>query len=311
MATITIGSFNLDHDGFTKSPRGGGHFDKWHEAHEILSSSYSFDVLFRQEMSHSAADGGRLLHEAERMLGMRGFMAPSAPAESHNPTGLFIREDTFRVTGVWPQEKDWWLPPCVVSTRYAETGVPLQLASVHLGYRSPARRQIEADNMTTWQRPDLAVLLGGDFNSYSGSDREQQPFPDWPNLLDRAHQEHRTRSGSVTDTEPDRILTAVGIDDVALHAATHLGQADALAATASMDPATRKRQGPAQRIDFQRASRVLLPALRDFRVVPLPDLSDHPLTISVWDADAFITGLEKHRTFDYRRPSRACAALEE
>ncbi|MFF2041870.1 endonuclease/exonuclease/phosphatase family protein [Kitasatospora sp. NPDC058170] len=310
MPTITVGSFNLGHDGFTRNPRGGGHFDRWHAAHEVLSG-FPLDVLFRQEMSHSAADGSRLLHEAERTLGMRGFLAPSAPSESPNFTGLFVREDTFRVTGVWPQEKDWWLPPCVVSVRYAETGVPLQLASVHLSYRSPQRRQIEADNITTWHRPNLAVLVGGDFNSYSGSGVEQQPFPDWPNLLDRTHQEHRTRGGRLTDTEPDRILTAVGIDDIALHAATRLGQADALAATSSMDPATRKRQGPAQRIDFQRASRVLLPALRDFRVVPLPDLSDHPLTISVWDADAFIAGLEKHCTFDYRRPSRACTALEE
>ncbi|MFE2726332.1 endonuclease/exonuclease/phosphatase family protein [Kitasatospora sp. NPDC059327] len=301
MPTITVGSLNLGHDGYTRTPRGGGHFDRWYDAHEALSA-YPFDVLFRQEMTHSAADGGRLLHEAERMLGMRGFLGPSAPAESPNPCGLFVREDTFRVTGVWPQEKDWWLPPCAVSVRYAEAGVPLQLASVHLSYRSPARRQIEAGNMTTWQRPNLAVLLGGDFNSYSGSGIEQQPFPDWPHIPDRTHQEHRTRAGSVTDTEPDRILTAAGIDDVALHAATRLGQADALAPTASQDPATNQRQGPAQRIDFQRASRALLPALTGFHVVPLPGLSDHPLTISVWDADAFIAGLEEHAGFDYRRP---------
>ncbi|MFJ5071543.1 endonuclease/exonuclease/phosphatase family protein [Kitasatospora sp. NPDC088556] len=297
MGTVTIGSFNLEHDGITKNPRGGGHFDKWWAAHEVLAK-YPFDVLFRQEMSHSGADGGRLLYEAERLLGMRGFLAPASPAESYNPPGLFVREDTFRVTGVWPQEKEWWLPPCVVSVKHGESGVPLQLASVHLSPRSPERRQMEARSITTWHRP--AVLLGGDFNSYSRSGQELQPFPDWPNVVDRSHQEHRTRGGGESDTEPDRILTAVGIDDIALHAAARLGQADALAPTASQYPAVARRQGHPQRIDFQRASRVLLPALRKFEVIPLPEVSDHPLTISVWDTDAFMSGLARQPIFDYR-----------
>ncbi|MFJ9841771.1 hypothetical protein ACIRYZ_15120 [Kitasatospora sp. NPDC101155] len=300
MGTITIGSFNLDHDGFTKHPRGGGHFDKWYAAHEVLAK-YPFDVLFRQEMSHSRAEGGRLLHEAEHMLGMRGFLAPPAPPESDNPPGMFIRPDTFRVTGVWPQEKEWWLPPCAVSVKHGESGVPLQLASVHLSFRSPERRRIEAGNIATWHRPDRAVLLGGDFNSYSASGQEQQPFPDWPTILDRTHQEHRTRGGNESDTKPDRALTRVGIDDVALHAATHLGQADALVPTASQYPHVAGRQGPRQRIDFQRASRVLLPALREFKVIPLPGLSDHPLLVSVWDEEAFMTGLANQQEFDYRQ----------
>ncbi|MFD8703642.1 endonuclease/exonuclease/phosphatase family protein [Kitasatospora sp. NPDC059648] len=252
-------------------------------------------------MSHSRAGGGRLLHEAERMLGMRAFLAPTAPPESDNPPGLFVREDTFRVTGVWPQEKEWWLPPCVVSVKHGETGVPLQLASVHLSFRLPGRRRMEAGNIATWHRPDRAVLLGGDFNSYSASGQEQQPFPDWPNILDRTHQEHRTRGGSESDTEPDRALTRVGIDDVALHAATRLGQADALAPTASQYPHVNLRQGPPQRIDFQRASRVLLPTLREFKVIPLPELSDHPLLVSVWDEEAFMTGLARQPEFDYRQ----------
>ncbi|MET8628596.1 hypothetical protein ABZW30_33460 [Kitasatospora sp. NPDC004669] len=178
--------------------------------------------------------------------------------------------------------------------------MPLQLASVHLSFRSPARRQIEAGNIATWHRRDRAVLLGADFNSYSASGQEQQPFPDWPTIPDRTHQEHRTRGGNESDTEPDRALTRVGIDDVALHAATHLGQADALVPTASQYPGVALRQGPPQRIDFQRASRVLLPALVEFKVIPLPGLSDHPLLVSVWDEEAFMTGLARHPDFDYR-----------
>lgn len=154
--------------------------------------------------------------------------------------------------------------------------------------------------MTTWQRPGLALLLGGDFNSYSRSGLEHQPFPDWDEMQDRCHTEHRTRGGVETDTEPDRILTGVGIDDLAVHAAKRLGQHEALAPTASLYPKTNQRQGPPQRIDQQRASRSLLPALRSFKVLPMPEFSDHALTLSVWDEDALLHGLYRHTKFDYR-----------
>ncbi|TQF01978.1 endonuclease/exonuclease/phosphatase family protein [Kitasatospora acidiphila] len=305
MAVIVIGSLNLEHDGFTPHPRGGGHFDKWYAAHEFLSG-LPLDALFRQEMTHTHEQGGRLLHEAERMLSMRGFLASATP-ESPNPTGLFVREDTFSVTGVWPQSTDWWHAPCAISVRYGGVDVPLQLASVHLSSRSPERRQIEARNMTTWQRRKLAVLTAGDFNSYSASGHEQGPFPDWPNLEDRGHQERRTRDGAHTDTEPDRILTAIGLADPAVHAALQLGQADALTPTASMRPAVNRRQGPPQRIDRQYVSRALLPALKEFKVVPLPEWSDHAMTVSVWDAELFMAGLHRHPDYDYRTHD-ACPA---
>ncbi|MEV7937182.1 hypothetical protein AB0O82_13680 [Kitasatospora sp. NPDC088264] len=298
MSVITIGSYNVEHDGWTSDGRGGGHLDKWYAAHEELGK-IPFDILFRQEMTHSRENGKRLLFEAERMLAMRGFLAPSETKESPNPPGIFIRPDTFRVIGEWPQENDWWHAPCAIQVKFAEHSTPIHRASVHLGSRAPERRQIEARSITTWNRRNLAVIMGGDFNSYSNSGIELQAFPSWPDLLDRGHQEHRTRGGVETDTEPDRILTAVGLDDVAVHAARHLGQLDALAPTASLHPEITRRQGPRQRIDQQRVSRALLPALRSFTVVPLP-FSDHALTYSVWDSDELLAGLERHPTFDYR-----------
>ncbi|MEV7926107.1 hypothetical protein [Kitasatospora sp. NPDC088779] len=156
--------------------------------------------------------------------------------------------------------------------------------------------------MTTWQNQNQVLIAAGDFNSKSATAQEKTPGPDWPNTLDRTHQEHRTRDGVHDDTEPDQILTRAGIDDVALYAATHLSQDDALEPTASMYPEVNLRQGPPQRIDFLRFPRVLLPAVKSVKVVPLPEVSDHGLIlVEVW-ADTFQERLYLHRDFDYRLP---------
>ncbi|WP_170305127.1 endonuclease/exonuclease/phosphatase family protein [Kitasatospora viridis] len=289
---------NLEHDGWTPDGRGGGHLDKWYAAHEELAR-LPLDVLFCQERTHSAANGQHLMHVAERMLAMRGFLAPASPAESPNPCAVFVREDTFRVTGQWPQSANWWHAPCAVSVTYSEEPVRIQLASVHLSSRSAAQRKTETENIITWQQPQRALVVAGDFNSYSASGLETTPAPDWPNLPDQRHRAQRTLDGHTPDTVPDRILTSVGMADAAVLAA-RLGHAGALDPTASMIPGKWPRQGPAQRIDRQYVSGALAPALRSFEVVPLPGLSDHALTLSTWDPDLFLAGLHCHSSSDQR-----------
>ncbi|MFI9788641.1 hypothetical protein ACIHEI_34800 [Kitasatospora sp. NPDC051984] len=300
---MRAGTLNMEHFGQKTDSKGNVNTDRFWSILGTLAK-LDLDVLFLQEMTFRHRNGGRLRFAAENTLGMRSFLSPTpahADGERVNPPGLFIRPGVFEIVGEWPQRRGWYTPPAAISVRYRNAPSTLQLASAHLSYQGPEMRTAEARMITTWQTQGQAVMAGMDGNSNLFSAVEHNPLPDWPNIPDTTHRAHRTRDGLTSDTTPHDILTAAGLHDAAEYAATHLGQANATAPTASMYAATNARQGPPQRIDCIKMSRALLPAIVQVEVIALEG-TDHALVVADVDPDGLETGLHLHAEHDYRKP---------
>ncbi|MGW8374245.1 endonuclease/exonuclease/phosphatase family protein [Streptomyces sp. ODS28] len=270
--TITVAQWNVEHD-------GGHDGQRWEAAHELLRS-YAPDIVLRQEMTHSHAQGRKRLYDAERALGLRGFLAPATP-ESPNACGVFLNTDVFEPLHEYRHETLRWHPPCNLVVRFACHPVPLSLTSFHLCSFDPDTRLTEAQWLTTLAKPGMVSLIAGDANSYPHAP-ERIRLPDWDAVEDRSHIAHRTipdPSGRYSDTRPDAILTTAGFQDLARYAADHLNQRYALTATAGY---RRPDQGGPQRIDRAYASGGLAAALTGVEVIDTEEVraaSDHALLI--------------------------------
>jgi hypothetical protein len=234
---VRVVSWNVEHSGID---RNGG-TDMWHQAMDILAGLRPH-VVFRQELTGAAADGKAwLLAEAER-LGLYPSLAPATP-ESPNASGTFIDPDVFVIEHEYHHVTRMWHPlnNPVVTLRGAKK--KLCLASVHLCSYDPAGRATEAKRLTILADQKRSALFGGDMNSYVHRvEDEPQPLPDWREVDDPVHYEHRTvwRDGHrVSDTEPDRILASPTprgraiFTELGHHAGTTMGQPGALAPTES------------------------------------------------------------------------------
>ncbi|MYT34389.1 MULTISPECIES: endonuclease/exonuclease/phosphatase family protein [unclassified Streptomyces] len=273
---ITVAQWNIEHDGGLDGRR-------WQLAHEILHS-HRPDIVLRQEMTHSHADGRRRLFAAESALGMRGFIAAATP-ESPNACGLFIGPDLFKPVAQYHHETLWWHPMCNVVVRLGDCPILISLASFHLCSHDPETRLTEARRLITLGKPGMISLVGGDCNSYPHIP-EPNKLPHWPSVPDRAHIAARTYLDGgklLSDTRPDRVLTAAGFVDLARYAYNHLSQDQALAATAGHE---KPLQGGPQRIDRMYGTGGIAAALTSVQVIDTEDTrkaSDHALVIAKFD----------------------------
>ncbi|MFE6484937.1 endonuclease/exonuclease/phosphatase family protein [Streptomyces sp. NPDC057757] len=273
---ITVITLNLERDG--GADENGRPPARWRAAHELLKA-HRPDVLLRQEMTYSRAHGQRRLHEAERLLDMRGFNG--APGSGNNPTGLFVRPTVFDVREQVEHAPLWRTPPThIVASLREVPEVRIVMMSCHLAFNSPRGRERETDEILAAAdkiNQGAAFLVGGDFNEYPHPAGERVPPIDWTDdgITDRMHMMHRTnRSPDGTRTSctyADETLLAAGLHDPARYAAHTLHQPDALWATAGQN---KPSQGGPRRIDRIYVDPWLINAVLEVSIIDTPD-SDH------------------------------------
>jgi endonuclease/exonuclease/phosphatase family metal-dependent hydrolase len=165
-----------------------------------LLASLSPTVVGLQECRHWDRENFRALHLAERLLGMRGFLAPSAHGGHH--LAVFIREDAgLRVTEQRHEHgNEWWHGVACVLVEAEGFPQRFQLASCHLAPSSPVRRLAEAEAfaLVTGRGP---LIAGGDWNALPAGD----PEPPGP-----VSGKHRRK----LDRRPAEALEELGLLDV-------------------------------------------------------------------------------------------------
>ena len=116
-----------------------------------LLASFSPSAVGLQECKYWDRDYYRTFHLAEQLLGMRGFLSPSAHHGCH--LAIFVREDVgLRVTEQRHEHgHPYWHGAARIVVHADGHPGPLQLASVHLAPSNPA-------------------IIGGDFNALPASD---------------------------------------------------------------------------------------------------------------------------------------------
>lgn len=258
-------------------------------------------VLFRQEVSDGILDRKAVMYESEARTGLRGWLgeAPMSPNPypSLQRTALFIDTATFRPLNEW--ENQWQghrLPPTALTVQLREAGpdsAPIVLVAAHLHYGPPALREIEAGLLSTYNNKAIKVptgrtrrsvmVCGLDGNSYPHNPGPgEPPLPDPAAITDEPHLANRSRlraDGSrAMDQDPHMILHTAGVHDIAAHLARTRPAAD----KRYLHPTVRgsATQGPPSRIDWLLASRQLMPAVTDLRVIDTGDASDHRLVIA-------------------------------
>jgi endonuclease/exonuclease/phosphatase family metal-dependent hydrolase len=128
-------------------------------------------VIAIQECKHWDQGDFRALRLAERMLAMRGFLAPSSHHGCH--LAVFIRDDAgLRVVEERHEYGDpWWHGVACVLVEVEGIQWPLQLASCHLAPSSPTRRLEEAESFALVVERG-ALIAGGDWNALPAADPE-------------------------------------------------------------------------------------------------------------------------------------------
>jgi endonuclease/exonuclease/phosphatase family metal-dependent hydrolase len=168
-----------------------------------LLTSLSPAAVGLQECKDWDRENYRALHLAERLLGMRGFLAQSAHHGCH--LAIFIREDAgLRVTEQRHEHGDeWWHGVACILVEAEGFPQPLQLASCHLAPSSPERRLAEAEAFALVAKRG-PLIAGGDWNALPASD----PEPPGP-----VSGEHRRK----LDRRAAQALEELGLLDVAAH----------------------------------------------------------------------------------------------
>ncbi|MFE0179767.1 endonuclease/exonuclease/phosphatase family protein [Streptomyces olivaceus] len=269
---VRLLTMNLEFDGGPDT--GGRPPQRWHQAHELIRSRRP-DLLLRQEMTYSHDSHHRRLHAAERALGMRGFLGTAGLGR--NPTGMFVREETFEVhQHVTHPVHPWRTPPTHSVLRLRDAPeVDIIALSWHFAFNSPRGRERETDEVLAFAdktNQGAAFIGGGDCNEPPNPEGETVPPIDWDTVTDRLHMTHRTRHDPATGrriacTYLDDTLTAAELRDPARHAAHALNQPDSLDATAGHG---KPQQGGPRRID-----RIYLDQRLVDAVVDTTGISDH------------------------------------
>ncbi|MFB8775805.1 endonuclease/exonuclease/phosphatase family protein [Streptomyces broussonetiae] len=272
---VTVAVWNIEADG----GRNGEHRDL---ALDVLAGVEP-DVVLQQEAKFSRERGSERLHATEKRLGLRGFLsAPNPYADADIATAVYLRPFLFDVVEARPRAKPWWLHPCHVVARLGNCPVPLNLISFHMCCFDATQRLTETGWLAMHAQPGMVTLAAGDTNSYPRNP-ERLALPDWDTVTDRAHMVHRTYLDADghrrSDTRPDAALIDAGYLDLARYAADHLGQPEALNATAGQQ---KPDQGGPQRIDRPYGAGGLASALHSVEVVDNDDTreaTDHSLLI--------------------------------
>ncbi|WP_405735106.1 endonuclease/exonuclease/phosphatase family protein [Streptomyces sp. NBC_01537] len=233
------------------------------------------DLFFQQEVQP-----GQLAQLAD-LLDMDGYVAVPLPGSS-NDNAIFVRRGGPLVfTEDYPQAWAPWHAPANIAVRLRDpdgTLSPRQIScvSVHTCYWSPEIRLNEARWCTTLAKPGWLAVLFGDWNSYRvGTDITWQSYADDAFVANRTYEENGRRH---TDVRPDRELLAAGYIEMARHAAEHLQQPDATAASSGYRDHPGRPSGARYCIDRGYVSPELAPALNSYAVCDTPQLrrlSDH------------------------------------
>lgn len=132
-----------------------------------LAAELQPDLAAFQEALYWDEDDHRLLHEAERLLGMRGLLGISPRTRMH--TVIFVRPP-LRVTahrvysgGIWHHSAT----RAVIAWDTDQTSEAgrITLVNAHLSPRSPARRILEAEELSDLAIPGNLTLLAADTNT--------------------------------------------------------------------------------------------------------------------------------------------------
>lgn len=161
------------------------------------------DVLALQECQGWSTDGCRTLHEAEQLLGMRGFL--SASAHHGCDLGIFVRESAgLRVLEQRHERgNEWWHGVAGLLVEVKGVRQPLQVASCHLAPSSPVRRLEEAEAFALIAERG-PLIAAGDWNAFPAC-RECDPDPDGPVEGKRRRK---------LDRRPAEALEEAGLTDV-------------------------------------------------------------------------------------------------
>ncbi|MFK0642906.1 endonuclease/exonuclease/phosphatase family protein [Ochrobactrum sp. BD22] len=141
------------------------------------------DVFLMQEAKDFDASGGTLLHDMEKRIGMRGFLA-MAPRTGQN-VAIFIR-DPLRPLSFETDGANFHHALATLKVDIPGSAQSLTLISAHLSPNGPAVRRSEAAYLIAHAAPNAYALLTGDFNSASPHDPDPVGFDALP-----AH--HRAR----------------------------------------------------------------------------------------------------------------------
>ena len=170
MTQLTAITYNL---------RDGGGDDRRLARQLDLLARLNPSVLALQECKWWDRNGCRLLHRAERVLRMRGFLAQSNHHGCH--IGLFVRESACtRVTGWYPDRAaPYWHALARLVTEVDGYRRPLHIVGAHLAPSSPAIRLAEAETFSLLTGPGHDVIALGDFNAIpaTGPDPELGGVP--------------------------------------------------------------------------------------------------------------------------------------
>ncbi|RAY15433.1 hypothetical protein DPM19_12135 [Actinomadura craniellae] len=163
------------------------------------------DVLGIQEAKHWDRDGWAQLHEAEILLGMRGFPVPSNHHGCH--LVLFVREPKVRVLRErHDRAAPYWHALCGLEIVLDEHLFDrIDLYNTHLAPSSPTTRLAEAEtfHLLTKRAP---VILLGDFNALPAGDPN-------PPRTDASYRSVRRK----LDRTPAAVIAEAGFTDVGAH----------------------------------------------------------------------------------------------
>jgi endonuclease/exonuclease/phosphatase family metal-dependent hydrolase len=156
MTKLTAITYNL---------RDGGGDDRRLARQLDLLARLNPSVLALQECKWWDRNGFRRLHQAERVLRMRGFLAESNRHGCH--IALFVRESAgIRVTGWYPDSAaPYWHVLARLVTEVDGYHRPVHIVGAHLAPSSPAIRLAEAETFSLLTGPGHDVIALGDFNA--------------------------------------------------------------------------------------------------------------------------------------------------
>lgn len=231
-----------------------------------VAGSHRPDVFAAQECLYWDEKNHALLHEAERVLGMHAVLGIAPDSRMH--TAVFVRpplriaQHRFQQGGIWHHSVTH-----AVVVWDGPGGAPagrLRLASLHLSPRNPARRLVEAGELTDYASSALPALLLGDTNTQDETTDLSAASPD---ALVRF-----ARSGTtIPDTAPINLLLDAGMLDLAA-----TGPGGVAARTTGHWPGKPVRGRP----DRALGNRAAAAAVRAFRVVTdAREFTDHDWTL--------------------------------
>ncbi|WP_131740981.1 endonuclease/exonuclease/phosphatase family protein [Actinomadura roseirufa] len=167
-----------------------------------LLASYSPTAVGLQECTYWDRNHFRTFHLVEQLLGMRGFLRPSAHHGCH--LAIFVREDDGLKVIEQRHEHGhpYWHGVARIVVQTDGQPYPLQLASIHLAPSSPVIRLAEAEALGLIAK-EYPAIIGGDFNALPVGD----PVPHAP----------AGRSRRKLDRRPAQALEESGFLDVGAH----------------------------------------------------------------------------------------------